>query len=82
MNTRETVPREFYIKKADAERHGYTRGCAGCSSWFRGLGRQPHSKECRERFKRVMADGDKVKNAQKRKEGFKEKEFERLLRKE
>ena len=32
VNTREKEPREFYISKADAEKHGYTRGCGGCSS--------------------------------------------------
>ena len=45
VNTREKEPREFYISKADAEKHGYTRGCGGCSSWFRGLGRQPHTED-------------------------------------
>jgi hypothetical protein len=39
IETRRKVPREFYIKQEDAEKHGYTRGCAGCSSWFKGLGR-------------------------------------------
>ncbi len=29
VDTRERAPREFYIKKSDAERHGYTRGCEG-----------------------------------------------------
>ena len=32
VNTREKEPREFYISKADAEKHGYTRGCGGCST--------------------------------------------------
>ena len=50
VNTRESAPREFYITQEDAEKHGYTRGCAGCFSFTRGLGRQPHSDECRERF--------------------------------
>jgi hypothetical protein len=31
-------PRAFQIRKEDADKHGYTRGCAGCQSWFRGLG--------------------------------------------
>ena len=39
IETKEKPPREFYITKKDAERYGYTRGCGGCSSWFRGLGR-------------------------------------------
>ncbi len=37
---KDKAPRACYIKKSDAERHGYTRGCGGCSSWFSGLGRQ------------------------------------------
>ena len=49
VNTREKEPRKFYIKKQDADRHGFTRGCGGCSSWFRGLGRQPHTEACRRR---------------------------------
>ena len=36
VQTREKAPRDFYIRKEDAEKHGYTRGCGGCSSWFRG----------------------------------------------
>ena len=43
IETKERAQREFYIRKADAEKHGYTRGCQGCSNWFRGLGRQPYS---------------------------------------
>ena len=61
--TKERAPRDFYIKKTDAEKHGYTRGCAGCSSWFRGLGRQPHNEACRERFRTLMQDEAKVQHA-------------------
>ena len=74
MNTREKEPREFYISKSDAEKHGYTRGCGGCSSWFRGLGRQPHTEECRKRFEGLMKDEAKVKNAKRRMEEFEEKQ--------
>ena len=28
--TRDKEPREFHITKADAEKHGYTRGCGEC----------------------------------------------------
>ena len=66
VNTREKEPREFYISKSDAEKHGYTRGCGGCSSWFRGLGRQPHTEQCRKRFEELMKDEAKVKNAKRR----------------
>ena len=38
VNTRESAPREFYISKKDADKHGCTRGCGGCSSFTRGLG--------------------------------------------
>ena len=43
VDTRDRIPRDFYIKETAAEKHGYTRSCTGCSSWFRGLGRQPHT---------------------------------------
>lgn len=32
VKTRATAPREFQIRKECAEKHGFTRGCAGCSS--------------------------------------------------
>ena len=67
VNTRARAPREFYIRKADAEKHGYTRGCGGCSSWFRGLGRQPHTEQCRERFRGLMEGDAGLRNFAKRK---------------
>ena len=54
IETQEKAPRDFYIRKEDAELHGYTRGCEGCSSWFKGLGRQKHSDECRERIRELL----------------------------
>ena len=33
--TRQVPPRTFQIRREDAERHGYMKGCARCSSWFR-----------------------------------------------
>ena len=56
VETKEKVPRDFYIRKEDAEKHEYTKGCGGCSSWNRGLGRQPHTDECRARFKDILKD--------------------------
>ena len=56
INTRSSAPRDFYISQEDARRHGYTRGCGGCSSWFRRRGRQPHSEACRERMRGLMRD--------------------------
>ncbi len=82
IQTKNTAPRDFYIKKEDAEKHGYTRGCGGCSSWFKGLGRQPHTEACRERFRGLMREGAKVKNTEIRKREFEEKEVERKKRKD
>ena len=82
VETRERAPREFYIRKEDAEKHGYTRGCGGCSSWFRGLGRQPHTEACRNRFRGLMKDDAKVKNNAERKRDFEERELEKKKRRE
>lgn len=79
--TRDRAPREIYIRKGDAEKHGYTRGCAGCSSWHRGLGKQPHTEGCRERFRGLMKEEARVKNAKLRREEFEVKEEERKRRK-
>ena len=46
IETKDKAPREFYISKKDVEKHGFTRGCPGCSSFTRGLGRQPHTEVC------------------------------------
>ena len=45
---------EFKIMQEHCDRFGYTSGCPGCSSRLRGLSRQPHNKECRERFEKLM----------------------------
>ncbi len=82
IETRQKAPRDFYIRKEDAEEHGYTRGCQGCSSWFRGLARQPHSEACRARFENLLKDKAKVKNAKDRKRDFEEKEMEKKRRKD
>ena len=60
INTKRQVPREFYITKTDAENHGYTPRCPGCGSLFRGVGKQPHTAECRERFRNLMSDDARV----------------------
>jgi hypothetical protein len=73
VKTRQVPPRAFQIRKEDAEKHGYTRGCPGCSSWFRALGRQPHSAECRVRFAETLKGDLKFQNAEKRKQDFEEK---------
>ena len=82
VQTRDRVPRDFYIKKTDAEKHGYTRGCAGCSSWFRGLGRQPHTEACRERFRHLMRDEARVQHAEGKRKEFEEMQAEKRRRKE
>ena len=64
--TRERAPRAVYISKQDADKHKMIRGCGGCSSFTRGLGRQPHTLECRDRFRKLMADEAKVKNSDER----------------
>lgn len=81
VKTRGIGPRELQIRKEDAENHGYTRGRAGCSSWFRGLARQPHTESCRRRFGELIKDDARVKNAKKRKEEFEEKALKRQLKK-
>ena len=74
VGRKEKAPREFYIRKEDAEKHGYTRGCGGCSSWHRGLGRQPHNEKCRERFRELMREEARVKNAEARRREFVDKQ--------
>jgi hypothetical protein len=71
------IPREFQIKLADAEKHGFTRGCGGCSSWHRGLARQPHTEPCRKRFEQLLKDEARVKNAKRKMEEFRRREEQR-----
>ena len=68
------TPRRFKITKEDAEAHGYTRGCAGCVSWFRGRGRQAHTPQCRARFELAMKEEAQVQRAAEQK-----LEFERRI---
>ena len=82
IETGERPPREFYIKKIDADRHGYTRGCGGCSSWSRGLARQPHTEGCRNRFKVILKDAARVVNAEERKKDFEKNEMAKRQKKE
>ena len=82
IETKSKVPREFYIKKHDLEEHGYTRGCGGCSSVFRGLARQPHNDVGRERLRSILRKGAKVKSAEGRRRDFEEKKRKKEERKE
>ena len=81
IDTRAKAPRDFHIRKEDAEKHGFTRGCAGCSSWFKGLARQPHTPECRNRFRDLMRDSVRLKNQEARKREFEQREEDKKKRK-
>ena len=70
------------MKKFDAGKHGYTRGCGGCSSWHRGLARQPHTEECRRRFQELLKGEARVINAQGRKADFEQRELEKKQKKD
>ena len=74
VNTRESAPREFHISKKDADKHGYIRGCGGCSSFTRGLGRQSHMDECRERFIQAMCQDAKVRNSEVKRREYEERQ--------
>ena len=70
IETKVKAPREFYISQKDVEKHGFTRRCPGCSSFTRGLGRQPHTEVCRDRLKELMRDESKVRNQEARMKDF------------
>ena len=76
------APRSFKIGIEDARKHGFSRGCAECLSWSRGLARQPHTKECRERFETLMKGEAKVARAEEQKKEFERKVAARRDRKE
>ena len=66
VRTRNVPPRDFQIRREDADKHGITRGCPGCMSWFRGTSRQAHSEECRNRFRDLLKGEARMLNQQKR----------------
>ena len=71
VETKAKVPREFYMKKEDLDKHKITRGCPGCASMmYRGTARQPHNEKCRERFRDILKDDARVKNTKARKVEF------------
>ena len=82
VNTRETAPRDFYIKKKDVETHGHTKGCPGCRTMFLGGTRQAHTAECRERFRMLMKDEEKVARTREKRKEFEERMEEEAKRKE
>ena len=75
--TRKVPPRAFQIRKEDAERHGHTRGRPGCTSWFRGLGRQAHTPECRTRFAEALKGDARFQKAEAKRTEFEEKAMKR-----
>ena len=75
VNTRERVPKDFFIQEKDLRNHGFTRGCPGCGSIQRGRTRQPHNQACRNRFAEILKGTAKVVNAEKRKSEFEEREL-------
>ena len=70
VNTRATLPKEFYIKRRDVEVHGMTRSCAGCRTMFGGGTRQSHNAECRERFRQLMQGEDRVRRMEVKRKHF------------
>ena len=76
INVRAPVPKEFYIRKKDVESHGVTRGCAGCRTMFQGGTRQNHSSECRERFRTLLQEQDRVQRMADKRKQFEDKAAE------
>ena len=81
IDVRSKVPMEFPIQKADGKKHGFTKGCGGCSSWFRGLGKQDHTEVCRERFRKLLKDEKRLKNYEERLKEFEEEQEAKKQRK-
>ena len=81
VKTTKVRPRDFKIKKEDAERLGYSRSCGGCSSWFKGRSRQPYTEDCRERFRKVLAEEARVRYAAEKRSEFDEKMEDRAWKK-
>ncbi len=73
VTTRKVPARAFQIRNEDAERHGYPSGCAGRSSWLRGLGKQLRTPECRARYSEAVKDDAKFQNGERRRVGFEAK---------
>ena len=57
VETRSIIPRDFTIRQAQLDEHGYTPGCSRCRGLQRGI--KPsvhHTRECRERFRNILQD--------------------------
>ena len=70
------VPKDFSITMQDGKKYGFTKGCPGCSSYFRGT-KQSHNSACRQRFRSLFMEDAKrrlrVTDAEKRRKEFEEK---------
>ena len=80
VNTKETAPGEFCIKKKDVEAHGHTKDCPGCRTMFQGGTRQAHTLECRERFQHLIKDEEKVLRTREKRKEYEEKMEEETRR--
>ena len=78
IDTRDKVPRKFYISRRDAQKYGYTKNCPGCTSWLKGESRKPHTNACRDRFAELMRGQAKYENSQQRMMEFEAKQEGRL----
>ena len=81
VDVREKQLQDFSITKKDVENHRPTRGCAGCSSMFRNMGRQPHSVECRERFRELLRNEARVQHNEAKRKEFEQRELAKRERK-
>ena len=80
VSTKEIAPREFHIKKKDVEAHGHTKDCPGCRTMLQGGTRQAHTLECRERFRHLMKDEEKVLPTREKRKEYEERMEEETRR--
>lgn len=59
-DARESVSRNFAIKRGYLEHHGYSAGCPGCKALIRGTARQGHSEACRRRLEGLLSEHKRV----------------------
>ena len=64
------APKRFGITITDLQKHGVTQGCSGWKSAFTGKVRQPHTKECRARFEKLLEGESRVKASRDRADEF------------
>ena len=62
IDTRDKIPRKFYITRKDVQEHGYTKNCPGCTSWKNGEAKRPHTKACRDRLEESMKGQARLEN--------------------